>query len=138
MPLTGGCFCGALRFEINGELRMRALCLCRICQRISGGAGNLFVGLMAEDFRYTAGEPRCFTHPGNDAAPTREFCVECGVHVAARSPKAPGGIVVKVGALDDPSRFAGPELAFWTEEKQSFHVIPEGVRAFPTIPGRTP
>jgi hypothetical protein len=46
MAITGGCYCGALRFEIEGQIRMRALCLCRTCQKISGGAGNLFIGLV--------------------------------------------------------------------------------------------
>lgn len=135
MTLTGGCLCGALRFEITGEIRVHALCLCRTCQKISGGAGNLFIGLAANDFRYTAGEPRRFTRDARDA-PTREFCADCGVHIAARSPKAPGGIVVKAGALDDPAAFEGPQLVFWTDEKQPFHTLPEGVRAFPEIPGR--
>ena len=136
MAITGGCYCGALRFEVSGEIPMRALCLCQTCQKISGGAGNLFVGIEASAFRYTQGEPRRFTREGSGDSPTREFCGECGVHIAARSPKAPGGVVVKVGALDDPSVFGGPTMVFWTQEKQAFHVLPAGAAAFATIPGR--
>ena len=40
----------ALRFEISGEIPMRALCLCQTCQKISGGAGNLFMGIEAGAF----------------------------------------------------------------------------------------
>jgi hypothetical protein len=134
MTLTGGCFCGALRYEISGEIPMRALCLCETCQKISGGAGNLFIGIEAGNFRYTQGEPRRFTRA--EGAPTRDFCGECGVHIAARSPKAPGGIVVKVGTLDDTSIFEGPKMVFWTQAKRSFHLIPDGVAAFNTLPGR--
>lgn len=136
MALTGGCFCGALRFAIDGQNWMRGLCLCRTCQKISGGAGNLFIGMEAKDFRYTSGEPRRFCHPGTSDAPTREFCGECGVHIAARSPKAPDGLIVKVGALDDPAAFEGPTLVVWTEEKQAFHHLPAGVPAFARVPGR--
>ena len=136
MALTGGCFCGALRFEIEGPVRMRGLCLCRTCQKISGGAGNFFIGIEADAFRYTRGEPRHFAHPGASDAPTREFCGDCGVHIAARSPKAPGGLIVKVGALDDPAAFGGPTLVVWTEEKQAFHHVPDGVTAFARVPGR--
>lgn len=136
MTLTGGCYCGALRFEIDGEMKMKALCLCRTCQRISGGAGNLFIGIEANAFRYTKGEPRRFAKPGADLPPTREFCGECGVHIAARSPKAPGGLIVKVGALDDPSVFEGAKMAFWTSEKQAFHLIPTDTRAFASLPGK--
>ena len=136
MTLTGGCYCGALRFEISGEIPMRALCLCQTCQKISGGAGNLFIGIEASSFRYTRGEPRYFRREGASDAPTREFCGECGVHIAARSPKAPNGVVVKVGTLDDPSKFGGPTMAFWAQEKQNFHVVQDGVATFATLPSR--
>jgi hypothetical protein len=115
---------------------MRALCLCRTCQKISGGAGNLFIGIEASTFHYTRGEPHRFTRDGSGDSPTREFCGKCGVHIAARSPKAPGGLIVKVGTLDDPSAFGGPKMVFWTQERQSFHVVPAGTTAFATIPGR--
>jgi hypothetical protein len=41
-----------------------------------------------------------------------------------------------VGVLDDPSVFGGPTMVFWTQEKQTFHLVPIGVAAFTTIPGR--
>ena len=134
MTLTGGCYCGALRFEISGEIPMRGLCFCQTCQKISGGAGNLFIGILANDFRYTQGEPSRFALEGG--TPAREFCGKCGVHIAARSPKLPEGLIVKVGALDDPSLFGGPDMVFWTKEKQNFHLVPDGIAAFATLPGR--
>jgi len=115
---------------------MRALCLRRTCQKVSGGAGNLFIGIEANTFRYTQGEPRRFTREDVSDTPTREFCDKCGIHIAARSPKAPGGVIVKVGTLDDPSVFGGPSMVFWTQEKQNFHVVPAGVASFATLPGR--
>jgi hypothetical protein len=60
----------------------------------------------------------------------RRACAACGVHLAARSPKAPGGVIIKAGTLDDPARFGGHSMAVWTEEKQDFHVLPQGVTAF--------
>jgi hypothetical protein len=134
MPLSGGCYCGALRYEISGDIPMRALCLCRTCQKISGGAGNLFLGVEAAAFSYTQGSPRTFALSAD--SPTREFCGDCGVHIAARSPEAPGGVVVKAGTLDDASVFGGPGMVFWTREKQPYHRLPEGVPSFATLPGR--
>lgn len=134
MTMTGGCLCGAVRFEAEGEIRMRGLCYCRTCQKVSGGAGNLFIGLMAKGFRYTGAAPARFARSPD--APTREFCALCGVQIAARSPRAPEGIIVKVGALDDPAVFEGPAAVLWTDEKEGFHPVPEGVPAFPRVPGR--
>ena len=136
MTMTGGCLCGELRFEVTGDVRMRGLCLCHTCQKLSGGAGNLFIGVEDSSFRYLQGEPQRFASPLKAQAPTRDFCGSCGVHIAARSPKAPGGVIVKVGALDDPSVFKGPDMVFWVCEKRDFHSLPEGAAAFASLPGR--
>lgn len=133
MDIEGGCYCGEVRFAIEGEIKMRALCLCRTCQKISGGAGNLFIGLLAEQFRYVQGVPKMICLESG-IGPTREFCPTCGVHLAARSPKAPGGLVVKVGALDDPTVFEGASMVFWTEQKEAFHLLPPNVPTFPRHP----
>lgn len=87
------------------------------------------MGLLAEHFRYTLGMPARFSLDA-EHAPTREFCGACGTHIAARSPKAPGGVVVKVGTLDDPSRYRGPQMVLWTEERQHFHTWPSGALAY--------
>lgn len=136
MTFTGGCYCGALRYEITGEIPWRALCLCTTCQKISGGAGNLFIGIEAKQFRYTRGEPRSFRREGDGVIPTREFCEKCGVHISSRLTQIPEGVVVKIGTLDDPSVFEGPKMVFWAQEKQEFHLLPEGVEIYATLPGR--
>ena len=136
MNLSGGCYCGAVRYEISGDIPMRALCLCATCQKISGGGGNFFVGLTDNAFKYTKGTPRSFTLDPSSGTPTREFCGECGVHIAARSPKAPGGIVVKIGTLDQPAAIGRPNMVFWTRDKQAYHLLPEGAQSFATLPGR--
>jgi len=66
---------------------------------------------------------------------TREFCAGCGTHILTRTPRRPGAVVLKVGTFDDPSLFGGPEFAIWTQDKQDFHQIPDGVRAFERFPG---
>ena len=66
---------------------------------------------------------------------TREFCAECGTHLLTRAP-AFGAVMLKVGTLDDPSVFGGPQLAIYTSEKQAFHHVPPGITSFETFPGR--
>jgi len=51
------------------------------------------------------------------------------------TPKASDGLVVKVGALEDPLMFGGPTMVFWAQEKQTFHVVPDGIATFATLPG---
>jgi hypothetical protein len=94
----------------------------------------MFAGFPSDGFQYTKGEPTTFRHPKSDEGPTREFCGTCGTHVAARSPKAPDGIIVKVGTLDDPALFDRPQFVVWAQEKQSFHCLQGGIEIFPTVP----
>lgn len=115
---------------------MRGLCYCRTCQTISGGGGNFFMAVEAQSFRFTKGDPRSFNKKDRQGAPTRHFCGNCGVHLTARSDLAPTAILIKVGSLDDPSVFEGPQLITWTSEKQKFHLLPDGVPAHAEFPKR--
>lgn len=126
MTHAGGCLCGEVRFAFEGASLMDGQCFCRTCQKIYGGAGNMFMAVAAEGFAFTQGEPRSFR--ASAGAPARHFCGTCGVHLTARSPKAPAAVLIKVGTLDDPGLFGGPRLLAWTAERQPFHLLAEGVR----------
>ncbi len=113
---------------------MRGMCYCRTCQNISGGAGNLFMAVSAVSFQFTNGTPGSFNKNDRPGSPTRHFCTICGVHLTARSDRAPSAVLIKVGTLDDPSVFAGPDLVTWTSEMQKFHSLPPGIPAHPEFP----
>ncbi len=132
--LTGGCFCGAIRYSAAGEPVLQAQCHCRACTHVSGGAPNFFVLMAPEGFTYTAGTPQSFTRPDSERGVTREFCGTCGTHLVTRRPGLEQ-IVLKVGTLDDPSIFA-PQIAIFTAEAQPYHHIPEGIAAFEGLPPR--
>ncbi len=136
MAITGRCYCGELRYEAEGAPQFKGQCHCRECQYISGGAENLFMIMPAQGFRYVRGQPRGFSRKDLPSPVTREFCASCGTHIATRIPSDPSILVLKVGTLDDPSVYGGPQAAIWTAEAQPFHVIPEGMRSFPGFPGR--
>jgi hypothetical protein len=136
MALTGRCYCGEVRYEAGGEPRVRAQCTCRECQYITGGSENLFMVMPADAFRYVQGAPKSFTRSDIPNPGTREFCPNCGTHLTTRIAADPTILVLKVGTLDDPSVFGQPQLAFWVSDKQPYHLIPEGVRAFESMPGR--
>lgn len=133
MKLEGGCYCGALRYEAEGEPRLRAQCHCRECQYIAGGGPNLFMLMPPEGFRYTRGAPKQFKRSDLEAAVTREFCETCGTHVATRRPGLPA-VILKIGTLDDPKQFGAPTMAIFTCDKQPFHVVPEGIPSFERLP----
>jgi hypothetical protein len=134
LTLTGGCYCGDVRYQCEGPLLMRGLCYCLTCQMISGGAGNLFVAVHALGFQFTKGVPGAFNKNDRPGSPTRHFCRSCGVQLTAQSDRAPGAVLIKVGSLDNPSVFEGPQLVTWTSEMQKFHLLPAGVPAYPEMP----
>ena len=135
MKLEGGCYCGAVRYVAEGEPVMKAQCHCRECQYITGGSPNVFMAMPVEGFAYTRGEPTTFTRGDLKRPVTRAFCGACGTHVNTRSPGFPA-VIVKVGTLDDPGQFVGPDMAIYTLDKQPFHQIPDGLPAFERLPGR--
>ncbi len=91
----------------------------------------------AQTFQFTKGAPRSFNKKDSPWSPTRHFCATCGVHLTARSERAPGAVLIKVGTLDDPSVFEGPQLVTWTSEMQKFHLLPPDVPAYLEIPRPT-
>lgn len=133
MKLEGGCYCGALRFVAEGAPMMKAQCHCRECQYFSGGSPNLFILMPPDGFSYAKGAPKTFTRSDLEAPVTREFCAECGTHIATRRQDMPM-VVLKVGTLDDPAQFEGPKMAIFTIDKQAFHHIPDGMPRFEKLP----
>jgi hypothetical protein len=133
--LEGGCYCGAIRYVAEGRPVMKGQCHCRECQYISGGAPHMFLIMPASGFRYTKGEPKRFARSDLEQPVTREFCAECGTHLATLRPDLPA-VILKAGTLDDPSVFGAPQMAIFTVDKQPFHQIPEGMPTFERMPPR--
>ena len=134
MQVTGRCYCGEVRYQVEGEAQMAAQCHCRECQYITGGAPNLFMAMPADTFAYTQGAAKGFTRTDIDNAVTREFCPNCGTHLLTRAGAMPNSVINKVGGMDDPSQFPGPQIAIFCIDKQSFHTVPDGVPEFDRIP----
>ena len=135
MNVEGGCYCGSIRYQAEGDTLFKGQCHCRECQYISGGSPVLVMVMPEAGFSWTSGSPKGFTRSDIEKPVTREFCPECGTHLTTRAPGMPGAVMLKVGTLDDPSVFGGPEMVLHTIDKQAFHQIPEGIPTFERMPG---
>jgi len=123
---TGGCLCGAVRYESAGEPLFSLLCHCRDCQHQSGSAFIAAMRVPAAGFRITKGEPKLFV-TASDAgnAVTRAFCPECGCPLFIRVSARPDIVGLRVGSLDDPSAFR-PEADIFVKSAQPWdHMNPE-------------
>jgi len=135
MEIEGGCYCGAVRYKVEGDPLFKGQCHCRECQYISGGAPNVVMGMPEAGFTYTKSAPKAFRRSDLEGPVTREFCEECGTHLVSKAPSLPGVVLLKVGTFDDPSVFGAPQMAIYTIDKQSFHHVPDGVAVFERRPG---
>jgi hypothetical protein len=96
--LEGGCFCGAVRFRLNGIPTDVGHCHCRMCQRASGALFLAWATVDRADLTVTAGAARWFrSSPGAQ----RAFCEACGTNLFFAHDGA-GDIDVTIGALDTP------------------------------------
>lgn len=99
LPITGGCNCGAVRFEVSEPFEASMYCHCTRCQRRSGTAASVNGRTTPEAFRIVQGEDRLRAWEPADGA-HKYFCGDCGSALFSRSPNAVG---VRLGALDgDP------------------------------------
>ncbi len=134
-PLTGHCYCGAVSYAMGGDPVFKAQCHCRPCQFFSGGGPNYFMAMPKDAFEWTGTEPAAFAHPDVEGARTRRFCATCGTHITTEIPGR-DYFVFKVGTLDDPTAYGGPEFAIFADDKQPFHLFPEGIPVFDKIPSQ--
>lgn len=134
MHIEGGCYCGKVRYEYDGEIAFKGQCHCRECQYVSGGGPNYVVALPEAGFKFTSGQPKTYRRDDLDNPVTRHFCADCGTQLATTAPAAPGIMITKVGTLDQPSLYDKPDHAIWIREMQAFHHVPEGVPTFEGFP----
>jgi len=130
---TGSCLCGAVRYEVSGELAAIQLCHCSMCRRASGTAFASNMPVRAADFRIVAGEASLKSYesrPGKQ----RLFCAECGSPIISRSAGDPGMVRIRAGALDEPvdARLA---FHFHVASKASWMPITDDL---PQHPGKRP
>lgn len=97
-PITGGCRCGAVRFEVNATALWSAHCHCADCRHATGAAFATYVGV-ASDKTVFSGE---FTRYESSPGVFRSFCPGCGSPLAFEGEKWAGELHLFAGALDAP------------------------------------
>src|SRR5690349_17820173 len=102
---TGGCACGALRYEISGEPVAMLDCQCRQCQRESGTGHASHVTFQSAEVKLE-GKASIWDMVGDGGLKKRRaFCSTCGAPVWMTFPDMPDIFIVKPASLDDPARY---------------------------------
>jgi hypothetical protein len=98
---SGSCLCGAVRYEVNGEIDSLYLCHCQRCRKAHGSAFAAVAPVKATDFCLIAGKESL----GDYFSPSglhRMFCKECGSPLFSRRDSVPDLVRIRVGSLDTP------------------------------------
>ena len=119
MTWTGGCLCGAVRYEAKSE-PIVCHCHCGRCRRSSGAAFVTWLNFPHEGFRWTKNEPAYFA---SSAQVRRGFCAQCGSSVSFHRAQH---VSVSLGSLDRPGDVE-PTVHIWCERQLPWLVVNDGL-----------
>jgi hypothetical protein len=125
---TGGCLCGAVRFEVLGPLRDVVLCHCGECRRW-GGHVTAMTAAEAAHLRFvTDSGLRWIDSPESAARARRGFCGECGASLFWDAPDRET-ISIAAGVLDEPTGLRTTSQIY-TEDAGDYYEIDPALESF--------
>lgn len=125
LPLSGGCQCGAVRYEITAPPLALYVCHCTQCRRQSASAFGISLYVPTAGVRLVEGKPRRWTRPAAIGGTTEcFFCGECGSRVWHRSVGDGTITSIKGGSLDHAVDLADA-VHVWTQSRLPGVVIPD-------------
>jgi len=119
--LTGGCLCGAVRYEARPDHRNGYYCHCRMCQLAFGNTRAAYINLRKADVRWLH-EPAYYA---SSKIARRGFCSSCGTPLSFEFVDGPN-MDLSIGSLDDPSAVT-PTTHFSVETRIAAWHAPDGL-----------
>lgn len=133
-PLTGGCQCGAVRYELVVASLPAIICHCTGCQKQTASAFGMTLPVRRRDLKILSGdlkEWRKLADSGRELA--CYFCPQCGTRLYHSSPMGPDYWHLKPGTLDDTS-WLEPVAQVWTKSAQPWLKSAIDLPSFPGQP----
>jgi hypothetical protein len=129
--ITGGCLCGAVRYELSAPALFGGFCHCVDCRKTSSSHSASMA--VPEAALQVTGETRGYASLGDSGNPvTRVFCPTCGTGILSKGAR-PGVVMLKAGTLDDPEQFK-PMATVYASRAPSWDKPREGLPTFPQMP----
>jgi hypothetical protein len=134
LPLTGGCICGSVRYEIASFPLMVYTCNCTNCQKQSGSAFGMTMPVAARDFRILQGAPKAWRRSSPQGIEvTSWFCGDCGNRIYGERAGRTERVNVRAGTLDDTT-WLKPVAHFFTRSAQPWVQPAAGAIGYETQP----
>lgn len=125
--VTGGCFCGAVRYTATSAPLASMVCHCQSCRRIAASPVVAWITFQKVDFQITSGAPSEFrSSPGV----RRTFCATCGTPLTYENAKWPTETDVTTCSLDRPEEFP-PRHHSWLSQNVSWVHFGDGLPSYP-------
>jgi hypothetical protein len=130
LPLTGGCLCGGVRFEVTEAPLSANYCHCTRCQRRTGSAASAQARIAPGSLRLLSGEELLGAFEPADGF-AKVFCTSCGSALWSRDPDTGEPAGVRMGAFDqDPG--VRPSSRQFVDYAAAWEPIPDdGLARFP-------
>lgn len=131
-PIEGGCDCRAVRYRVEVPPLFVHCCHCRWCQRESGSAFALNAMIESDQVVDLGVPPELVLTPSESGdGQTIARCPHCRVAVWSHyAGSGPVVTFVRVGTLDNPDLLP-PDIHIFTQSRQPWVVIPEGMPSVP-------
>lgn len=133
MAFSGGCLCGAVRYECQAEPLIAMHCQCENCRKTSatGHSSKLAVPKAALNI---SGELKFYESPGDNGNNVRRgFCPICGSHIYAESSGFDDIGAISASSLDDVSIFQ-PSMVVYASSAPAWDYIDPQLPKFPKMP----
>ena len=130
---TGGCACGAVRYECSSAPIYMGHCQCRKCQHMTGTGHSSMIVFRGADVKVT-GQLSTWSFVADSGQTTlRHFCPTCGSPIFSRSAIRDEFLAFNAGNLDHPERFK-PEAMVYTESGHPWDYVDPGLPRYATMP----
>jgi GNAT superfamily N-acetyltransferase len=125
--VTGGCFCGAVRYEAAGPPREVSHCHCSMCRRVAGAPLVTWATYPVEALRWTSGTPAALR---SSPPVTRSFCSACGTALAFFTQDDPAWTDVTVASMDQAAEM-WPDDHIWATDRLPWLVLDDDLPRLP-------
>lgn len=130
---SGGCACGAVRYETDAEPIMAGHCQCGKCQKLSGAPHSSFAAFPAPAVKMT-GQLNYWSYTADSGnVATRGHCPDCGSQILGKTSAMKDLVALQLTSLDNPAAIT-PQMAFFTASAQPWDHMPESLAKFPGMP----
>jgi hypothetical protein len=134
---SGGCLCGAVRYEAKSGPQMMGDCFCLDCRKTSGTAHCSHMVMPKSDVDMS-GEVSRFDKPADSGnIVTRCFCPKCGSPVYSMNSAMVDFIFLRASSLDDPEIYAA-QMTVYTSRAPSWGRIDPDSQSFEAMPPSMP